>query len=375
MTKDLRDTANLYRQLTDMIDCAVVLINDTGDIVAFSQAALQMTGYTREELEEMNVSNLDVLEDRSTVQQKVASILGRGQDAEPEMFLTKHSHKNGKVMDVAVTARAVRVGNEDLVQAMWQNVTELVEQRDEMRRMIEVQERFIQNVSHELRTPLTMIFGYAKFLQDGSLGDLTPAQQNAVNIIQRRSHSLRHLVSDAIRFLELDNAGQTLYLDFKPVNVATLARQLVGDFNILAEEAGVSLSLKAGDICPAWGDAGMIEQAVIDLVSNATKFSPHGGIVEISISCQDDYTVVAVKDSGVGIDPDQIDRIFDRFYQVDGSETRRYGGVGLGLAVVKGIVELHGGKIEVGSELGKGSVFSLFFPQPQEDVNAADHQA
>lgn len=375
MTRDLRDTANLYRQLTDMIDCAVVLVDKEGNFVAFNEAALRMTGYNKKEFEAMNVSDIDVLEDRFTVQQRVASILDRGQDAEPEMFLTKHAHKNGRVLDVAVTARAVQVGNQHLVQAMWQNVTGLIQQRDEMQRMLGVQERFIQNVSHELRTPLTMIFGYAKFLQDGSLGDLAPAQQDAVNIIQRRSHSLRQLVADAIRFLELDNAGEALCLDFKSVNVATLARQLIGDFSVLAEEAGVTLQLTADDICPAWGDAGMIEQAIIDLVSNATKFSPHGGIVQISVRCQNGYTVVAVRDSGIGISSDQLDRIFDRFYQVDGSETRRYGGVGLGLAVVKGIVELHGGKIEVSSELGKGSVFSLFFPQPQEDVDAAGRQA
>jgi signal transduction histidine kinase len=246
---------------------------------------------------------------------------------------------------------------------------EILELAERRQRLLELKNQFIQNVSHELRTPLAIMMGYAGLLNQGQLGELTEEQAGAIDIIWRRAKSLQRMMNDIITTLELEQLKGHIVDEFKPVNVSDVVRMMIEDHRLFASQKGVSLKFGVGEGCDRVivnGDAQMVQQAVDNVVRNAIKFTSAGGLVDIGVWCEPGYCVVCVVDTGIGIAQEKIDAIFQRFYQVNGSDTRLFGGVGLGLAVVKDIVEAHGGHIEVQSKVGQGSRFDLYFPLMEE---------
>ncbi len=222
-----------------------------------------------------------------------------------------------------------------------------------------LQYAFIQNVSHELRTPVALIHGCAELLYGGDIGALRPEQQKLISIILSRTHELRGLVERISALLAI----QARALVRQPFRLTDLAQRAVESYRAAAHQAGVAVSLDADPgLEPLWGDPYYIEQAVLSLLDNAVKFTPQGGRVDIAVFKEKGWQCLAVTDTGIGIPEEEHQRIFMRFYQVDGSATRRYGGVGLGLALAKETVEAHGGTIEVESQVGQGSRFTLRLP-------------
>jgi len=365
--KDIRDTAALYRVLTAMMDNAVALVDLQGRVIGFNKAAHERLGYTREEFEGINIADFDIEQGERDVVDTIQKIVS---EHAPVSFLTKHRHRrNGTVLDVEVTAQAMEIGGRVLIQAVWEDVTELIEAKEALRNLLAIQTQFIQNVAHELRTPLALIRGYADMLQAGHIGELTEGQQNAINIVQRRSHELGNMVNDIIAVLEIEDKGGEITRDFRPINLSLLTRQIVNDFVVLAEKAGVTITVEADEINTIFGDVSLVQQAIGNVVNNAIKFTPRGGLVFVQVDSGDGGRrhCVTVRDTGIGIEKKNLDRIFDRFFQVDASDTRRYGGSGLGLAVVKDILEAHGGHVYVSSKPGKGTEFQLFFPTVEEE--------
>jgi two-component system sensor histidine kinase BarA len=230
---------------------------------------------------------------------------------------------------------------------------------EQQRELDRLQREFIQNVSHELRTPLGIVRGYAELLESGDLGELQLEQQEPINIIARRSRMLSKLVDDIMAALEL----KVREVQKESVDLVHLARQAVTELQVAASRAGLALSAKiAQDLPLVPGDPIALRRVLDNLVGNALKFTPPGGRVTVWLQQNEDKVELQVSDTGVGIPSDHLGRIFDRFYQVDGSATRRFGGVGLGLALVKEIVEAHGGQVTVASQLGKGTTFTVLLP-------------
>jgi signal transduction histidine kinase len=218
---------------------------------------------------------------------------------------------------------------------------------------------FIQNVSHELRTPISIILGYAELLNKGELGKLQPDQREPVAIIARRGWMLGKLVNDLATILAAE-AGK---IERVPVDLAGLGRTMLADFRMMAEKAELAISAEIMPGLPlVLGDPTHLRRVLDNLLGNALKFTPAGGVITVSLRQEGANVVLKVADTGIGIPPDKLGHVFDRFYQVDGSMRRRYGGVGLGLALVKEIVEAHGGQVAVESELGQGSVFTVTLP-------------
>ncbi len=219
--------------------------------------------------------------------------------------------------------------------------------------------QFIQNVSHELRTPLAIIVGYVEMLHSGELGALSPEQQEPVAVITRRARMLRKLVDDLTAILETEIRGVT----WEMVDWAELARTLLADFKVAADKAGLDLQVEIEPDLPfVAGDPARLRQVLDNLLDNALKFTPAGGRITVRLHQEATHLVLQVSDTGIGIPSDKLERIFDRFYQVNGSTRRRYGGVGLGLALVKEVVEAHGGQVSVTSTLGQGSSFRVRLP-------------
>lgn len=218
---------------------------------------------------------------------------------------------------------------------------------------------FIQNVSHELRTPLAIIRGYAEILDSGDLGELDVAYKDPVSTIARRAAMLSNLVDDLISILEAEERN----LKMKDFNFGTLLETMLNDFVISAQVAEVTLKSEIAPRLPLFhGDPDHMRRVVDNLVGNALKFTPKGGTVTVNLDVTDKNFILTVQDTGIGIPEEELQRIFDRFYQVDGSMSRRFGGTGLGLSLVQEIVAAHHGVIEVASQVGSGTTFTIKIP-------------
>jgi signal transduction histidine kinase len=218
---------------------------------------------------------------------------------------------------------------------------------------------FIQNVSHELRTPLAIIRGYAELMVGGDLGELSPVQHESAEVMARRTRMLSKMLDDLLTIL----AAETHKLEKEPVDLAHMAELAVTDFQAPAKQAGLSLIATIDPDTPnVYADAIHMRRVLDNLLGNALKFTPEGGRISVSVQHTRDEVFLIVADTGIGIPPEHLDKIFQRFYQVDGSTKRRYGGVGLGLALVKEIVESHDGTVSVSSEVGRGTTFRISLP-------------
>jgi len=218
---------------------------------------------------------------------------------------------------------------------------------------------FIQNASHELRTPLALLRGYTELLDAGDLGELQPEQQHVVSIIANHAQTLLRLVEDLTTSLAIEMQQYKR----KPVDLAGLAHELLTSFQVVAEQNGLTLIY---DIVPDLplisGDLYLLRRMLDNLLDHTFKLTPAGGVVTMRLWWEKTSVVLEVTDTGTGIPADQLERVFERFYQVDGSNTRRYGGAGLGLALVKQVVDAHGGQITIQSSVGEGSTFQITLP-------------
>jgi signal transduction histidine kinase len=222
------------------------------------------------------------------------------------------------------------------------------------------QRDFLANATHELKTPLTSIQGFAQAIIDGAV-TAPEALHQAASIIFDEADRMHRIVMDLLSLARLE-AG-TAGLSKEPVDLGQLLHGVADRFTIQARQANIKLqeNLAKSPVCT--GDADRLAQVFTNLIDNAIKFTPSGGVVTLSLDTNNGSAQVRVSDTGIGIAPEDQKRVFERFYQADRS--RRGGGgrgAGLGLAIARQIVLAHGGKIWVGSTLGKGSTFAVTLP-------------
>ncbi len=259
----------------------------------------------------------------------------------------------------AAAAAGQALETAQLYQELQRHTAQLAHALERQRDLDRLRSEFIQNVSHELRTPLALARGHIELLEDGVLGELQPDQLESVAVSSRRLQALSKLVDDITGLLDTEREGMTQ----DPVDLAGLVQAMLANFQSTAEQAELTLTAQvAPDLPPVLGDPIQLQQAVDSLLDNAHKFTPAGGRITVRMAQEGQNLVLEVSDTGIGISDDQLERVFERFYQVDGSTTRRYGGTGLGLALVKESVEAHGGQVTVQSVLGEGSTFSVTLP-------------
>ncbi|MDI6871079.1 MAG: ATP-binding protein [Bacillota bacterium] len=237
----------------------------------------------------------------------------------------------------------------------------------EIRRLERVRSEFVANVSHELRTPLTSLQGFVETLQDGAADD--PATLHRfLGIIAAETARLARLVDDLLDLSRLESG--LLALRSSPVDLGALIQRTLAFYEPAAQAKRVTLEAAVPpDLPPVPGDEDLLEQVLRNLVDNAVKYTPEGGRVEVAaeqVSYPDRRreVVVRVADTGPGIPPEHLPRLFERFYRVDRARSRQLGGTGLGLAIVKHIVERHGGRVWLESAPGAGARFSVALPLP-----------
>jgi len=215
-------------------------------------------------------------------------------------------------------------------------------------------------MSHELRTPLNAILGYTELLVDGIYGDLPDRPRGVLERVRENGSNLLALINDVLDLAKIE-AGQ-LTLSLEPYQIAPLIRDMVDAMRPLAQGKGLSLIATVPDDMPTgYGDGRRLRQVLVNLVGNAIKFTD-AGEVEISVAAADGRWDVTVRDTGPGIAPEDQEKIFEEFQQVDNSSTRRKTGTGLGLAISRQIVKMHGGHLSVVSTPGRGSTFHVDIP-------------
>ena len=270
-------------------------------------------------------------------------------------------------LDEAVTEQilqlqtALQQANRQLEQRVQERTADLQRALNKLTEINQLKTNFISNVSHELRTPLTHIKGYLDILADGSLGLLNPQQLDAARVMQRAEARLEKLIEDLIQF-SLAARGE-LSIQISPFDIVRLIHICVSQSNQKARTAQVSLELSLPAQLPkVRADEEKIGWVLMQLLDNAIKFNATGGRVITDARLDNDIVTIAVTDTGIGIPEDRVQDIFEPFHQLDGSATRRYGGTGLGLTMVRRILDAHGADIRVRSVVGRGSRFEFSLP-------------
>jgi signal transduction histidine kinase/CheY-like chemotaxis protein len=232
--------------------------------------------------------------------------------------------------------------------------------RTEAEQANRTKDEFLAIVSHELRTPLNAIVGWASMLRSGSLDE--GRSKRAIEVIDRNAKAQAQLIEDILDVSRIVSGN--LRLRPLPVHLQQVIESAVDSVRPMAEAKRIKLRVMIDpNAGPVSGDSDRLQQVVWNLLSNAVKFTPTDGVVSISLTSANSHAAIVVSDTGQGIDPEFLPHVFDRFRQADGSKTRRHGGLGLGLAIVRNLVELHRGVVWAQSEgEGKGSTFTIKLP-------------
>lgn len=220
---------------------------------------------------------------------------------------------------------------------------------------------FVANVSHEIKTPITAIKGFVETLLDGEI-DNRKETRHFLEIIQKHAGRLEAIIEDLLNLSRIEQEAGSGKVAFTETLLRDVLESAVEFCTAAAQSKGVQVELKDEGNITAGMDKRLMEQAVINLLDNAIKYSPRGGRVEVKAYFEGGKKKISVSDEGIGIEQEHISRIFERFYRVDKGRSRSDGGTGLGLAIVKHVVEIHGGKVTVESEPGNGSTFTIELP-------------
>ena len=225
-----------------------------------------------------------------------------------------------------------------------------------LRRLETVRQDFVANVSHELRTPITSIKGFVETLQQGALENREEAER-FLEIMSNQVERLNAIIEDLLSLSRLEQDSGTL--EIEKTKVLPILESVIRDCENKALKKNTSIKLNCPDELEVFANPPLLNQAVLNLVDNALKYSEQGGEIKVQALSTETETVIEIKDWGCGIDSAHLPRLFERFYRVDQARSRQLGGTGLGLAIVKHIAQVHGGRVSVNSTLGKGSRFSI----------------
>ncbi|HJK99770.1 MAG TPA: ATP-binding protein [Polyangiaceae bacterium LLY-WYZ-14_1] len=269
-----------------------------------------------------------------------------------------------------------------------EKTTQLQRAYDELKELDRLKSNFLATVSHELRTPLTSIIGYSEMLTGGIAGEMNAEQMDFVETIRSKGDQLLTLITSLLDLSRLEQG--TLSLKPSRLDPRVVVQEVADTLGSIAHKKAVTIELDIDpDLEPLEGDPVRVKQVITNLGDNAIKFTPREGRVRIAVRGVDVEAPgsegarglvlmsaarrgfeVVVQDSGMGIPASELEKIFDAFYQVDGSSTRTHGGAGLGLSIVKRLVEAHGGSVRVESEVGRGTSFTVTFAELSEEAAA-----
>ncbi|MBD2437982.1 response regulator [Nostoc sp. FACHB-110] len=352
--EELRVSQVKLARILDIADDAIISIDSSQQITLFNQGAEKIFGYSAQEVIGQKLDILLPLRFVQSHRHHVAEFgnsasLARRMGERQELF---GQRKDGKEFPAEASISKLNMGEEVYYTVILRDVTE----RKQIERM---KDEFVSVVSHELRTPLTSIHGSLGMLTSGLLKPDSEQGKRLLQIATDSTERLVRLINDILDIERIESGK--VKMERETCNLEDLIQSAVNVMQPLAQKAQVNLSVSSLSV-RLWADPDRIVQTLTNLLSNAIKFSPPGETVNLEIQPQQDEVVIQVKDQGRGIPADKLDSIFERFQQVDSSDSRNHDGTGLGLAICKSIVQQHGGQIWVESTVGEGSTFYFTLP-------------
>jgi len=269
-----------------------------------------------------------------------------------------------QTLDQAITQQILKLqnslkeANETLEKRVQQRTAELEAAYKKLSELNDLKANFISNISHELRTPLTHILGYLDLMYGDGLDNLHPDQKESLDIIHKASERLGHLIEDLILFSTSEVGGISIERDTFDIRAVINEVVAKSESSIKKKKAIITKSVPEESIVVS-ADRSKIFWVINQLLDNAIKFNQIGGRIDIMVKPEGEKTKISIEDSGIGIEPDKLNEIFEPFHQIDGSSTRKQGGTGIGLTLAQKIIEAHGEQLIVTSKLGEGSAFSF----------------
>ena len=340
------------RQLNSVIEnmaSGVMLIDQQGYVHLVNKRFVDLFGLTRERYTDSLY--YDVL-DQSQIHETVQEVFLYEQPIKNEMTLTKEL----TTYYLEVIGAPYFNQKHDLRGAVlvFHDVTEF-------KRLEQMRKDFVANVSHELRTPITSIKGFAETMLEDELDK--QLEQHFLSIIHKESHRLQLLIQDLLDLSKLEKAD--FHLNYQTIHVDHLIRESVEMAKVQAKEKSIALTIAGEKELVLSADYDRLKQVILNHIYNAINYTPNGGKVTVAAYNSSGYVKIEVSDTGMGIAPEALPRIFERFYRVDKARSRNTGGTGLGLSITKHIVEAHDGQIFVDSVVGQGSTFTIMLPKEQ----------
>jgi len=343
------------------ISDGVMVTDADGQVILFNAAAERILGASREWILGRPMTELSGLYGREgldwveTVTEWTSSVTSWEKGA----FLERRLEIEGRVVSVRIAPVLMQDGFLGTV-SVFRDITKEVEAE-------RAKSEFVSTVSHELRTPMTSIKGYTDLLYLGAAGEVNEDQRRFLGIIKSNVDRLTMLVHDLLDISRIETGR--MRFDFKPLSMGQIINELLLAMRAQAEEKDLQLVANVpADLPPVRGDHDRVTQILTNLVANACQYTPSGGQITVTVRFTDGFVQVDVADTGIGIATEDQQKIFERFFRADHPLVHETDGTGLGLPIVKSLVELHGGRIWVESELGKGSTFSFTLPVAGEGV-------
>ena len=379
----IQTSAQSYREIFDNSGAAIfVLEGESGRILDVNRKVEEIFGYEKEEALHLDIIDFGQ-EDEVCTRDVAQGWIDRAVSEGPQLLEWRARRRGGEVFWAELSLRRAVIGGRDCVLAALRDISERKAAEQALRRAREEAEaasraksEFLASMSHEIRTPLNGIIGMADLLGDTLLDS---EQRNYVETLRTAADSLLTILGDILDFSKIE-AGKMDLLP-RPFDLARTIAQTVQLLRARAQDKGLGLRWKVEEGCPTRliGDAGRIYQILMNLVGNAVKFTHEG---EVNVDCRllersEEHAGLCIEigDTGIGIPEEKLENIFEKFSQADASTTRRYGGTGLGLAISKLLAERMGGRLEVRSREGVGSVFTLGLTLPLADGRDREHPA
>jgi two-component system phosphate regulon sensor histidine kinase PhoR len=326
----------------------VFAVDNRGRIVNVNPAAAELLGMDPAQAQSRPIE--EVIRN-ADLQEYVRQTLAGVPPAEADISLPADGGRSFNLHGAALTdARGRRSGAVIVLNDMTR-----------IRRLEAIRRDFVANVSHELKTPVTSIQGFAEAVVEGTVKD-PPQVERYLRIIAKHAARLNAIIDDLLTLSRLEETGEVRALSFDVGVIKPVIQEAIDLSSIKADEKRMTIDLVCGDEVEARINPPLLEQAVINLVDNAIKYSAEGSRIRVEARRRDAEVSIAVIDEGCGVPPEHLSRIFERFYVVDKSRSRKLGGTGLGLAIVKHIAQVHGGRITVESTPGRGSTFTIHLP-------------
>ncbi len=365
--EELIRSENKYRSLFEKSNDSIVIHNVDGKIVDANKKTYEMLGYSEEELLQKNIMDIIVPEDRDIIVDDLKVI----DDKDPFRRQGRAIKSDGTVIHVDVSISVIK-GRKNLVMAVARDITDRIKSEEAMlKAKIEAEtasrtkSEFLTTMSHELRTPLNSIIGFSSIMLDGITGELEENQEHYLQNISNSGHHLLRMINDILDISKVE-AGK-MNLHFETLNLDSVTNEVLTMIKPLADKKNLHLIVDIpDDISDISADKAKFKQVMSNLIGNAVKFTNNDGTISISCKATDNKLIVSVTDTGIGISKADQSKLFKPFSQIDSSISRKYEGTGLGLALVKEIIELHHGQIWVESEVGKGTSFIFEIPTDQD---------